>query len=159
MVGHFNYMIETAIKYGALGLKVFPLNGKKPAINGWQKKASSDEAEIRQLFAIKHTGIGLACGKISGVTVLDVDVKNGSNGFETLKNAGIELPNTPITITPTGGRHYFFKYTDKLKNMVSILGEKSGLDIRNDGGYVILPPSIGEKNVAYTTLEDQSLWN
>ncbi len=117
-------MIEYAIKYGALGFKVFPVIGKKPAINGWQKKACSDEAEIRQLFTIKHTGIGLACGKISGVTVLDVDIKNGVNGFLTLDRLGIVLPNTPVTVTPTGGRHYFFKYNASLKNMVSAGGEK-----------------------------------
>ncbi len=151
-------MLDNALKYASYGFKIFPVNGKIPAIKGWQKEATCDPLKLAELFKNTHTGIGLATGKISGVTVLDVDTKNGVNGFQTLKNAGIELPITPITITPTGGRHYFFKYTDKLKNMVSVLGEKSGLDIRNDGGYVILPPSkLGDKE--YTFMEEQSLWN
>ena len=103
-------MIEQAIKYGALGLKVFPVIGKIPALVGWKDKATSNADEIRELFKIKHTGIGLATGKKSGITVIDVDNKNGGNGFETLSNMRIELPPTVCVITPGGGRQYYFKY-------------------------------------------------
>lgn len=152
-------MLEHALKYASYGFKIFPVNGKIPIIKGWQNEASSDPKKIADLFSSAHTGIGLATGRISGITVLDIDIKGDVNGFLTLKNAGIELPITAISITPTGGHHYFFKYTDKLKNMVSILGKKSGLDIRNDGGYVVLPPSKGENGKFYTIMEDQWLWN
>lgn len=151
-------MIKHAIQYGKMGFKVFPVNGKIPVIKGWQNLASCNEAELVELFKNPHTGLAVATGKASGITVLDVDTKNGVNGFETLKNAGIDLPITVVSLTPTGGKHYFFKYTAKLNNMVSILGKSSGLDIRNDGGYVILPPSkIDSKTYSY--LEEQSLWN
>ena len=155
-------MLEHAIKYGKLGWKVFPVIGKKPAIIGWQEKATSDPVEIKKLFQVKHTGIGLACGKESGVTVLDVDNNNGHNGFETMKRMGVELPLTVCSNTPNGGKHYFFKYNSQLKNMVSAIHKDSGLDIRNDGGYVVLPPSKSESDVIYEFLEEQTpglLWN
>ena len=68
-------MIEQAIKYGALGLKVFPVIGKIPALVGWKDKATSNADEIRELFKIKHTGIGLATGKKSAIpAVLIVNI-------------------------------------------------------------------------------------
>lgn len=150
-------MIEKAIEYGKLGLKVFPVIGKIPAIIGWKDKATSDENEIRELFKIKHTGIGLATGKKSGITVIDVDNKNGGNGFETLSNMGIELPPTVCVITPGGGRQYYFKYNQWIKNKVSVISAKSGIDIRNDGGLVIMPLSVHPNGGIYEFLSDQGL--
>jgi putative DNA primase/helicase len=135
-------MIETAIKYGKLGLKVFPVKHKVPAVKGWQKSASCNEEDIRKMFKCPHTGIGMACGEMSGITVIDVDNKNGVNGFRTLENLGINLPPTVCVNTPSGGKQYYFKYNPAIKNMVSAFHKGSGIDIRNDGGLVIMPKSV-----------------
>lgn len=150
-------MIETAIKYGSLGVKVFPVKGKVPAITGWKEKATSDPEKIAELFKTPHTGIGMATGELSNITVIDVDNKGGINGFETLKNLGIELPSTVCVNTPTGGKQFYFKYEPTVKTGVAVFGKKSGVDIRNDGALVIMPKSVHPNGGIYEFLTEQSL--
>lgn len=150
-------MIEEAKRYGELGLCVFPVKGKVPSIKGWKEAASSDPAKIAELFKTVHTGIGLSTGRTSGVTVIDIDVKNGLNGFETLKQIGIDLPETVVVNTPSGGKQYYFKYNPLVKNKVSAIREKSGIDIRNDGGLVIMPPSNYPSGGVYEFLIGQGV--
>ena len=150
-------MLKTAIYYGSLGIKVFPVKGKVPAVFKWKEQASREELEITELFKVSHTGIAMATGELSGITVLDIDVKNGLNGFETLKKFGIELPTTVCVLTPTGGRQYYFKYNPHIKNKVSALCAKSGVDVRNDGGLVVMPKSVHPNGGIYEFQEDQGL--
>lgn len=150
-------MINTAISYGAFGLKIFPVKGKIPAIIGWQAAATSESEKIAQLFKTNFTGIGMATGAASLITVIDIDVKNGLNGFETLKRAAIELPPTVVVNTPTGGQQYYFKYNSLVKNKVSAICEKSGIDIRNDGGLVIMPKSVHPNGGIYEFVLDQAI--
>ena len=50
--------------------------------------------------------------------------------------------DTLCSITPSKGMHYFFKYPkDGIGSNAGIVGK--GIDIRGDGGYVVLPPSPG----------------
>lgn len=150
-------MIQTANKYASFGIKVFPCKGKVPAIKSWQQMATSDAEKISALFAIQHTGIGMACGELSGITVIDIDNKNGVNGFKTLDQLGINLPPTVCVNTPSGGKQYYFKYAPNIKNMVSAFHKKSGIDIRNDGGLVIMPKSVHPNGGIYEFVEEQGL--
>ncbi len=150
-------MIQTAIKYGGFGLKVFPVKGKIPAIKNWQKECSSDPIKIAELFKVSHTGIGMATGELSGLTVIDVDNKNGVNGFQTLERLAIQLPPTVTVNTPSGGKQFYFKYAPNIKNMVSAFHKKSGIDIRNDGGLVIMPKSVHPNGGIYEFVEEQEI--
>ncbi|WP_372400761.1 bifunctional DNA primase/polymerase (plasmid) [Azospirillum sp. HJ39] len=88
----------------------------------------------------------VATGPASGIWVLDIDVKNGVDGFATL--AVLEsffgpLPSTLGQQTPTGGAQRFFVWPDgrEVRNRNSkALGP--GLDVRGEGGYIMVPPSI-----------------
>ncbi len=97
-------MIDQAIKYGQLGWKVFPVNGKIPAIKGWQNLATDDPEKLKELFKVSHTGIGLATGKVSGCTVVDIDNKKEGNGFKTLEDQAIDLDSTICFETPGGNK-------------------------------------------------------
>jgi hypothetical protein len=44
--------------------------------------------------------------------------------------------------TASGGTQEFYRYDARVRNTASELGE--GLDTRNDGGYVVAPPSTIE---------------
>lgn len=79
-------------------------------------------------------------GETSGLVVLDVDNKNGSNGFESLSQIfGQDIPNTFSTTTPNNGQHLYFRYCGSLRNRTGFL---PGLDFRSGGGFVVVPPSI-----------------
>lgn len=91
----------------------------------------------------KGGGRGLATGAKSGVFVLDVDMKNGKDGLATLAKLG-PLPPTYTVATPSGGKHFYFSHPGwRVKNSGGALGKDlgGGLDIRGDGGYVVMPGS------------------
>ncbi|WP_299912706.1 DUF5906 domain-containing protein, partial [uncultured Paracoccus sp.] len=92
----------------------------------------------------------LITGERNGISVLDVDLKNGNDGLLSLATLGFDdhRAMSPVrTITPSGGRHLFFAYKADLKARVGKIGP--GLDVRNNGGFVIAPGSIknGERYI------------
>lgn len=71
--------------------------------------------------------------------VIDVDVKGGVNGNESLKQL-TGLPPTLTARTPSGGLHLYYLYpSGGLRCRVAVL---PGIDVRADGGYVVAPGSI-----------------
>ncbi|MBS0229400.1 MAG: AAA family ATPase [Proteobacteria bacterium] len=126
-----------AATYQAAGFIPLPIlpNSKHPACKGWQA-GTAPEA-----FASHRGNIGLTFGP--GLFVLDVDVKHGTNGVDTLRGLEVkhgELPPTLTADTPSGGRHYVFRKPEgvKLGNRVSVL---PGLDVRAAGGFIVAEPS------------------
>jgi hypothetical protein len=86
--------------------------------------------------------ISIPTGARSGVIVLDIDVKKGRNGFDTLADLGKSiLPDTPIAHTPSGGVHVYFACNKQveIRNSAGVKGLGTGLDVRGDGGQVVLP--------------------
>jgi hypothetical protein len=132
-------MGEWALFYASLGWPVFPCHPKQkiPLTEHGVKDATTDEATIRAWWARWPTAnIGLACGTV--VSVVDVDNKNGVNGWESLKEFPA-LPATVVSLTPTGGAHFLFLGNPPPRNKNSF---RDGIDIRGEGYYIILPPSI-----------------
>ena len=67
------------------GWRVFPAKpaDKSPFINGWQQRATADAIEIERLFGpFPDAMIGLPTGSINGLTILDLDLKNGVDGVQ-----------------------------------------------------------------------------
>lgn len=156
---------DQALALAAIGLPVFPLieNTKLPAIDSWQKKATTDKAQIERWWTCEITqweqdyNIGIATGRKFGegfLTVLDVDNKEGKNGSETLRAFEMlhdGLPGTFSTRTPSGGFHYFFVTKRQFHNSAGKVGE--GLDLRGWHGFVAAPGSTIE-GVPYTLQAD-----
>jgi RecA-family ATPase len=117
---------------------MFPCGAdKRPLIKDWQALATRDPKQIElwsQLFRERLTHWGVPTGRVNNLYVLDVDVK-GANGFETLKT--LALPLTMTQNTPSGGRHYFFKYPNDGKEYGNKVKFLPGLDTRGNGGYVV----------------------
>jgi putative DNA primase/helicase len=126
------------------GWAVFPVNPltKAPLITGWQDNASSNWGGIQDLFRNYPTAaIGVVTGKKSNVIVIDLDERERFSGVANFKKAGYELSETVRTKTPSGGIHLFYEAPQiRIPNSVSKIAE--GVDVRGDGGYVIVPPSI-----------------
>jgi hypothetical protein len=130
--------LQIALDYANQGIPVFPCgDNKKPLVQGGFKSASTDAAQITKWWtAYKGAMIGIPTGQASGLVVIDVDVKDDVDGFQSLKSLE-PLPKTLMVTTPSGGAHFIFKHDPArpLRNSASQLGD--GLDIRGDGGYII----------------------
>lgn len=115
-------------------------NAKTPAtLHGLYDAVRNPDPATLQGF-----NVGLRTGKCSGVFTLDVDVNDGKVGaltLETLEHAHGRLPATLRFQTWSGGLHYVFRYP--LDGPVpSRVGFQQDLDIRSDGAYALIPPSI-----------------
>lgn len=136
-------MLEAALGYGARGWRVFPLTGKRPAIDGGEgyKDATTDADQIREWWGITFPGanIGLACD--GEFWALDIDPDKGGdvalNQLEAMHGA---LPETVTNLTGGDGIHYLFRHNGTpIKNGTNTAGP--GLDTRSNG-YIVAPPSI-----------------
>jgi hypothetical protein len=124
--------------------------------SGGVKKATRDPATITEWWTMRPDAmIGAATGTLSGFWAIDPDVakpsKNGHAGkmsadgtaaWAKLKaEHGGHAPTIEVT-TPSGGRHVYFK-ADQARPLGNSEGALSGLgiNVRGDGGYVIVPPS------------------
>lgn len=145
-------MMEHALHLAEKGFFVFPLveGSKVPAIDSWEKKASRDPEQIKRWWTCpvmdveQSYNIGIHTGKFGEaerpLCVIDVDHKNGKDGYATLLRheiEGHEIPPTLENVTPTGGSHIIYLAPSPVKNGVSTLGE--GLDIRGHNGYIVGP--------------------
>jgi hypothetical protein len=92
-------------------------------------------------------GYNLAVSPTDEYIVVDVDCKNGKNGFENIPMVIlVELNKSYHYNTKSGGAHYWLKYTGTglLKNTST----KYGIDLRigakdgNCGGYVKYWPAL-----------------
>lgn len=149
-------MRDEALRLAAAGWPVFPLmaNGKRPATAHGLKDATTDEATIRQWWQRMPTAnVGMVVPP--GFVAIDVDMKNGIDGFAALAALQEDhgpLPATRTVQTPSGGQHLVFTAPEhlRIKNRVAI---RPGLDVRAFGGYLVAPPSAID-GVAYKVLND-----
>ncbi len=98
---------------------------------------------------------GRPTGEMHGIFVLDTDVKADINGEESLREQGIEPPNTFTVRTASGGLHRYYKHPGyRIRTDANILGAHSGVDVRGDGGngYVRCPPTPG-----FTVIDDSPI--
>ena len=136
----------------ALGLVVLPCgkdDGKSPLVKGWEhRKSAKTVATWAQRFAAAN--IGIACG-LSGYLVVDVD-----------KPAIVEtmlrrFGDTPlITRTPSGGVHLWYRNLGAVKS--GTLRPSLEVDIKADGGQIIVPPSFNRQSGVPYEFERGS-WN
>ena len=148
------------MRYYDLGWSVFPVREqtKKPLVS-WKKYQDEkpDEQQVREWPRLwPNANIALATGKISSVFVLDVDKIPDVEGAPTKERARIQralalvkalVPIETARARTAKGQHVYFKWPGKpVPTKVAFL---PGLDVRGDGGYAILPPSIHPSGVQY----------
>lgn len=155
-----NQLLKAALYYAGRGWLVFPVHsmvggrcdcgkpdcenpGKHPRTRNGLNDATSNPDTIKGWWQ-KWTfaNIGLRCGAVSGLVVVDVDPRHGGDDslFALVSEYGV-LPHTVEALTGGGGRHILFRHPGvKVKTAKNVLGP--GLDIRADGGYVVASPSL-----------------
>jgi putative DNA primase/helicase len=160
-------LLFEALAYASKGWKVFPLYepipdgtcsclkskckhaGKHPRTSNGFKDATTDAVTIQKWWSSwPNANIGIATGSLSEIVVVDVDGDKG--GFNTWKELKNTLGDIKTLTSFTGnGFHLFFIYPGDmgLKSKSNALG--NGVDIKADGGYVVVPPSLHENGVRY----------
>jgi hypothetical protein len=125
----------------AYGFRVHPAVGKVPLLEGWTQRASVDPAAIAE-FWTEHPDANIGVHTV-GLLVLDVDPeKGGFQSLQALEQKHGPLPRTPKTITGGAGEHNWFRRPAGIAILNSTSALAPGLDIKTDGGQVIVPPSI-----------------
>jgi hypothetical protein len=89
----------------------------------------------------------------AGIVVVDIDPDHGGDAsLAELLAAHGPLPATLEVITGGGGRHLYFTCAGRsIPNSAGRLGP--GLDIRGEGGYVLVPPSVHASGGRYRWVE------
>jgi bifunctional DNA primase/polymerase-like protein len=149
-------IVQAALQYAAHGWPVFPCRAdKRPLTSRGFKDATIDPEQIKRCWRQSPNAmIGIPTGSPSGFWALDPDLDeakghNGPAELARLEAAHGELPKTLTSVTPRGGRHLLFKWNPERPVTTSPGSLPSSIDVRGEGGYIIVAPSKREDDVAY----------
>lgn len=151
-------LLAAALRYTQRwGWSVFPCRGKVPLTPNGFKDASRDPRQLRRWWTLwPDANIGVPTG--NGLVVLDVDPRH--NGDKSLKAlVGEHEPLFPTRKCLSGGEdrgwHLYFATEQLVRSSASAVAP--GLDLRGEGAYVIVPPSIHpDTDRAYTWEDDDA---
>ena len=142
-----------ALRYAAMGLRVLPIrpSSKAPMLGEWPTRATTDSDTIRGWWAQRpQAGVGITMGwQPDGRTIICVDIDNhnaaqlGADTIRDIEDAYGTLPDTWTAITGSGGQHLLYTVPGDagIRNDAGrLLGP--GVDIRGDGGQIVVAPTI-----------------
>lgn len=134
---------EYAIDYVDSGWSVLPVKPeeKRPYMMNWlqytHSRATKDVVE-NWFRNLSGAGIGVVTGKISNMVVLDVESYCKIPIDELLRM----YPTQMYSRTGSGGYHLFYQYPPNVSKVSNRVGIFDGADLRADGGFIVLPPTI-----------------
>src|SRR3989344_48821 len=133
--------IDWALYYLSLGWNPIPVNRKIPLIEWKRYQTEKVTKELIEEWWAKwpDAGIAIITGKISGIAAIDIDIHKGG------KIEG--LTPTITSRTGGGGQHCIYSYPSE--GIGSYAGIVDHVDIRGDGGYIVVPPSLHESGRKY----------
>ena len=143
-----NDLLTAALYYAELGYRVFPCipGTKKPITEHGFKDATTNPEQIERWWA-QHplANIGIPT---EGLLVVDIDGADNPWPGDPERAADLAKAGA-VAMTPRGGRHYIFRRPDG-KHWKCLTGKLApGVDIRTNGGYIVVAPSETEDG-AYT---------
>ena len=172
-------LLRHVLDYAAHGLPVLPCDPssgnrcKSPLVardldeagspiprTGGLYKATTDERQLRSWWSQWPDAlIGMRTGQASRIFVIDLDVPkvpgqpDGVAAWAALVEQHGGIPPTRIHRTPSGGRHVFFRWREDhpVTNREGQL--PSGINVRGEGGYIIVPPSRLSDGRSYEVAE------
>lgn len=155
--------LHAALRYVARGWSVVPLHtpvdrgcscrrgkecpspGKHPRTRNGVKDASTDPDQIQSWWKRwPNANIGVACGAMSRLIVLDVDPRNGGSVANIIDRHG-PLPETLQSQSGGGGTHLLFH----AENCRSCACDCEGVDVLGDGKLFVAPPSLHASGKTY----------
>lgn len=159
-------LLEVAVRYAEHGWPVVPLHtpndhgcscsrstqcsspGKHPRTEHGLGDASTDTSQVRAWWSRwRDANVGVTTGSESGLLVLDVDLPEGPRSLADLEGREGRLRPACEQRTGAGGRQLLFAYPDqRIGNRTRVL---PGIDVRGEGGYVVVPPSLHASGERY----------
>jgi len=148
-------LLHSALWYADLGYAVLPCapGRKVPVTEHGLRDATTDSEEITQWWT-RQPDANVAI-RTDGLLVIDVDGEsNAWLSDEPDKLA--DLDAAPLSLTPHGGRQYFFRQPEgrAWRNTAGRLAQR--VDTRATGGYVLVAPSIVDDK-AYRWADEREL--
>jgi hypothetical protein len=145
-------MLTEAKQLLSKGISIIPIIGptsqseemyKSPALKSWKEYQNRRPTiqEVNNWFSTSRYNMAIVTGQISKIFCLDIDERH--NGYDSIKN--FQIPFTWHDKSPNG-EHYYFRLDQDIGNSIGIL---PGIDIKGNGGYVVVPPSIGYDGTSY----------
>lgn len=144
-------MLKAVIKdYVDSGWSILPVKPeeKRPYMTNWLQytKTRAPIKTVENWFNnLSGAGVGVVTGKISNIIVLDVESWCKTPLEKLLK----KFPTQMISKSGSGGYHLFYQYPvgrNKISNRVGIF---DGADLRADGGFIVLPPTVHPNGMQY----------
>jgi len=138
-------------------------NDKMPIEKDWTNKEHRNKEEWER-WIINGLNLGVRTGEVSGITLIDLDVLSNSekdeicsdtisedrtaeiftkkrNILEDFHKKNKEILGNPVIQNTLGGQHLIYKYEKNLPK-TAIKLETLKIDLENDGGQVVVFPSI-----------------
>jgi putative DNA primase/helicase len=135
--------LKWALFYRSIGWSVFPTSKKLPLVPWikYQSEIADEEIIIKWWEQFPDADIGIATGKVSGIIAVDVEKGGDISG----------LTSTIISKTGGGGFHYLYLHPElRIPNSVKKIRDL--IDIRGDGGFIVVPPSSHQSGNNYEWL-------
>jgi len=148
---------QAALAYAQLGWRVFPLapRSKRPIQSPGFHAATWDAATLRAWWTGDgRRNIGLATG--AGLIALDLDPAHGAGPWWTVH--GPTLRHTVAARSGNGGWHLLLRVPPDCEIRNSSGKLAPGVDVRGDGGYLVVAPSVHPLGRPYRWVRGQSPW-
>jgi len=137
-------------------LPIFPCRAdKRPTTPRGFKDASADPKAIARLWSL-YPGplIGVATGAISGIDVIDIDLRRGGDSW--FHENHDRLPKTRTHETPSGGWHLIFKHLPGLKTSTDRIAP--GVEVRANGPHIIWHPAHAGRVICDAAPAEFPIW-
>ena len=132
-------MIKQLNRYLKKQWRLIPIvkNDKKPLIDWKQYQYKSPSLKEYKQWFETNRNVAVITGKASNITIIDID---NEEMLDIIKRfiPSSDFKKIGIVKTPRKGFHLYFSYTSEL---FTTTNPNLKIDIRNDGGYALLPPS------------------
>lgn len=150
-----NALVDAALLWAKRGVPVFPCGSNKaPLTENGHLNASTDPMKVKAMFefAGETALIGARMGAESQLFACDFDLyKPGAQEYMDQLIAEGLLTTTQVHSTRSGGLHFIYRSDTEYPNCKPA----SGVEIKGEGGYIIVPPSPGyeiqQKGISYAT--------
>lgn len=151
-------MLRPALAYAARGLCIFPCvaGAKVPATPHGFKDATTDRAVIEQWWRTNpNYNIAVALGAPSNIIAIDIDGLDAEAALGALEQVHGSLPCSVEVITPRPGRHVYFRRPGR--PVPCSKGKLApGIEVKSDGSYTVLPPSLHPSGFRYVWSVDSA---